>query len=134
MTSRGVKYVSKDDEEKTKLLSDDILQDEYEVWVWIWKITEMKNMRKRFLKLVFLGAIYKRFLRVKEKDTKIIWWAICINRGRWYTSVSSFRPMCRNRGKKFDKYYDYLEFFVVIYFHERIFQRSLTGSTWWYFS
>ena len=24
----------------------------------------------------------------------------------------------------------YLEFFVVIYFHERIFQRSLTGSTW----
>lgn len=132
MTSRGVKYVSKDDEEKTKLLSDDIFQDEYEVWIW--KITEMKNMRKRFLKLVFLGAIYKRFLRVKEKDTKIIWWAICINRGRWYTSVSSFRPMCRNRGKKFDKYYDYLEFFVVIYFHERIFQRSLTGSTWWYFS
>ena len=132
MTSRGVKYVSKDDEEKTKLLSDDIFQDEYEVWIW--KITEMKNMRKRFLKLVFLGAIYKRFLRVKEKDTKIIWWAICINRGRWYTSVSSFRPMCRNRGKKFDKYYDYLEFFVVIYFHEGIFQRSLTGSTWWYFS
>ena len=132
MTSRGVKYVSKDDEEKTKLLSDDNFQDEYEVWIW--KITEMKNMRKRFLKLVFLGAIYKRFLRVKEKDTKIIWWAICINRGRWYTSVSSFRPMCRNRGKKFDKYYDYLEFFVVIYFHERIFQRSLTGSTWWYFS
>ena len=106
MTSRGVKYVSKDDEEKTKLLSDDIFQDEYEVWIW--KITEMKNMRKRFLKLVFLGAIYKRFLRVKEKDTKIIWWAICINRGRWYTSVSSFRPMCRNRGKKFDKCYDYL--------------------------
>ena len=103
MTSRGVKYVSKDDEEKTKLLSDDIFQDEYEVWIW--KITEMKNMRKRFLKLVFLGAIYKRFLRVKEKDTKIIWWAICINRGRWYTSVSSFRPMCRNRGKK-DKCYD----------------------------
>ena len=132
MTSRGVKYVSKDDEEKTKLLSDDNFQDEYEVWIW--KINEMKNMRKRFLKLVFLGAIYKRFLRVKEKDTKIIWWAICINRGRWYTSVSSFRPMCRNRGKKFDKYYDYLEFFVVIYFHERIFQRSLTGSTWWYFS
>ena len=32
MTSRGVKYVSKDDEEKTKLLSDDIFQDEYEVW------------------------------------------------------------------------------------------------------
>jgi len=31
MTSRGVKYVSKDDEEKTKLLSDDIFQDEYEV-------------------------------------------------------------------------------------------------------
>ena len=106
MTSRGVKYVSKDDEEKTKLLSDDIFQDEYEVWIW--KITEMKNMRKRFLKLVFLGAIYKRFLRVKEKDTKIIWWAICINRGRWYTSVSSFRPMCRNRGKKFDKCFDYL--------------------------
>ena len=23
-----------------------------------------------------------------------------------------------------------IEFFVVIYFHERIFQRSLTGSTW----
>ena len=51
MTSRGVKYVSKDDEEKTKLLSDDIFQDEYEVWIW--KITEMKNMMKRFLKLVF---------------------------------------------------------------------------------
>lgn len=33
MTSRGVKYVSKDDEEKTKLLSDDIFQDEYEVWI-----------------------------------------------------------------------------------------------------
>lgn len=31
MTSRGVKYVSKNDEEKTKLLSDDIFQDDYEV-------------------------------------------------------------------------------------------------------
>ena len=134
MTSRGVKYVSKDDEEKTKLLSDDIFQDEYEVWNMNMKDYWNEKYDEKVFETCFLGAIYKRFLRVKEKDTKIIWWAICINRGRWYTSVSSFRPMCRNRGKKFDKYYDYLEFFVVIYFHERIFQRSLTGSTWWYFS